>query len=274
MVDTAPHYGCGRVEEWMGQFVKELGRDNILIATKGGRHIEPGRLNEKDFSPAFLRDDLEKSLKRLDVNEIFLYQLHNPSLEIIKRGYVFDLLEQFKSERKIKFYGISIDDPQEGIAAIDVCEKRGYKNLASLQVIYNILNKKADKELFEKANKSGVAIIARETLLRGFLTDKYNRNSDFSKVAPAVKKELNLYGKEQLLSKVEKVKQIIKERGLNLPLSQVAIKFALSNQYVTLVIPGINRLEYIKPDLGAAGIQLDKRILLELENIEDLVERC
>ncbi len=272
LVDTAPRYGCGEVEEWISQFVKELGRDNILIATKGGRHIEPGRVNEKDFSPDFLRGDLERSLTRLGVDEIFLYQLHNPNLEIIKEVYVFDLLEQFKAEGKIRFYGVSIDNPQEGITAIDVCKQKGYENLASIQVIYNILNKKADKELFEKANESGIAIIARETLLRGFLTGKYDKNSDFSKATPAIKKEIDLYRKEQLLSKVEEVKQIVREKGLNIPLSQIAIKFAVSNPYVTLAIPGVNRLEYVEPDLSAADINLDEIIISRLRNIGDLVE--
>lgn len=273
LVDAAPRYGSGKVEEWIGQFIKELGKNKILIATKGGRHIETCRINEKNFSHDFLKEDLEKSLTRLDVDKIFLYQLHNPSLEIIKEGSTFELLERFKDERKIRFYGVSIDNPKEGIAAINVCEQRGYKNLTSIQVVYNILNKKADKELFEKARDCNIAIIAREALLRGFLADKYNKNTNFSKVAPAVKKEIDLYGKEQILLKVEEIKKIVKESGLNIPLAQVAIKFVISNPYITLAIPGINRLEYAEPDLNAADIQLGERILSELRNIEDLVEQ-
>ena len=131
LIDTAPRYGNGKVEEWIGEFIRENGQNNILIATKGGRHIEQDRVNEKDFSEKFLSYDLENSIKRLCINKIFLYQLHNPGIKIIKEGAVFELLEQFRNEGKIEFYGVSIDNPDEGIAAINYCKKKTLK--ASLQ---------------------------------------------------------------------------------------------------------------------------------------------
>ena len=70
LVDTAPRYGLGSVEEWIGNSLKNLGRNRLLITTKGGRHIDNGRVNEKDFSADFLRADLERSLKRLKFEEI------------------------------------------------------------------------------------------------------------------------------------------------------------------------------------------------------------
>ena len=176
LIDTAPRYESGKVEEYVGEFIKESGRDNILIATKGGRHIEPNRINEKDFSTQFLRQDLENSLSRLGVNKVFLYQLHNPNIEVIKDGKVFDLLESFRNEGKIGWYGISIDNSEEGIAAIEYCEKKGLKGLASIQVIYNALQKNGLDTLFQLAHKHKIAIIAREPILRGFLTNKYTNN--------------------------------------------------------------------------------------------------
>ena len=47
LMDTAPRYGNGKVEEWIGEFIKENGHNNILVATKGGRHIEQGRDNKR-----------------------------------------------------------------------------------------------------------------------------------------------------------------------------------------------------------------------------------
>lgn len=84
LVDTAPHYGEGICEKWVGEFLNKFTGNNILIATKGGRHIDHNRINEKDFSYEFLKADLDNSLERLGGNEIFLYQLHNPPLEILK----------------------------------------------------------------------------------------------------------------------------------------------------------------------------------------------
>ena len=155
LIDTAPYYGYGKCEKWIGKILKKYKNKKILVATKGGRHIEANKINEKDFSADFMNADLEKSLKRLRINKIFLYQLHNPGLKVITNGHIFDWLEKMRNKKKINFYGVSIDDPFEGIAAIDICRQKHYNGLASIQIIYNILNKKNYDLLFEKAKKFG-----------------------------------------------------------------------------------------------------------------------
>ncbi len=274
LVDTAPRYGLGKVEKWLGQFVGELGKEKILIATKGGRHIEPSRTNEKDFSHEFLEKDLEESLKRLAVDQIFLYQLHNPCLEILTEGSVFDLLEEFRDKGKIGFYGVSIDSPEEGIAAIDICRWKGYNGLASIQVIYNILNKSANEELFKIAKESNVAVIAREPLFRGFLTDKYCNSNGFFKVPPARKKEIDLYSCERIQQKIKEVREVLQKHEINEPLSQVAIQFVISNPNITLTIPGTNRLEYVEPNLNAVNLTLNRELLSELNDITNITSSC
>lgn len=295
LIDTAPKYGSGDVECWIGDFIKKSGRKNILIATKGGRHIEADRNNEKDFSSEFLRTDLANSLRRLNVDKVFLYQLHNPDIDITKNGKVFHLLESFRTEGKIEWYGISIDKPEEGIAAIEYCGKNGLCGLASIQVIYNVLQKKGLDALFQLANKHKIAIIARETLLRGFLADKYTQNTDFSNASEAVKKEISLFGKEQILSKIDIFRKILTGFNINLmiqdnhisqgnfmsqlnsmnqgnSMNQFAIKFVVSNPHVTIAIPGINRLRYVESDLNSAGLILDQKLLDEIRQIPDLIK--
>lgn len=272
LIDTAPRYGCGEVEEWIGEFIRYSGRKNILIATKGGRHIQPNRVNEKDFSSDFLKKDLDNSLNRLGVNKVFLYQLHNPDLQIIKEGKVFELLESFKNERKIDWFGISIDEPEEGIAAIEYCEKNNLEGFAAIQIIYNLLQKNRLDKLFELAKKNEMAIIARETLLRGFLTGKYSDKTNFENCSEAVKKQIKLFGKNQILSRINEVKNVLAEYDVK-SMNQFAIKFALSNQNVTLVIPGINRIEYIKSDLDSVNLILNRDVLSVIKNISDL-EKC
>jgi myo-inositol catabolism protein IolS len=272
LIDTAPRYGCGKVEKWVGEFVRNSGRNNLLIATKGGRHIEPVRVNEKDFSSDFLRKDLDNSLKRLSVKRIFLYQLHNPNLQLLKNGNVFDLLESFRKESKIEWFGVSIDNPKEGIAAIKYCEKQGLNGLAAIQVIYNVLQKNGLDNLFQLAHKHNVAIIAREPLLRGFLTDQYSENTKFENCSEAVKKQIKLYGKNRILLKINELRKILSNHNIKCMI-QLSIKFAISNPYVTLVIPGINRIEYIKNDLDSAELEINEIILKDIENIWDL-KKC
>ena len=272
LIDTAPRYGCGDVEEWIGEFIKDANRNNILIATKCGRHIEPNRVNEKDFSSDFLRKDLDNSLKRLGIKKIFLYQLHNPNLQVIREGKVFELLESFRTDGKIEWYGISIDNPEEGIAAIEYCKENCLDGLAAIQLIYNILQKNGLDKLFELAQKNKIAIIARETLLRGFLADKYSENTNFENCSEAVKKQIKLYGKDQILSKLNEVKKVLTNHNIE-SMNQFAIKYSISNPNITLAIPGINRIEYIKSDLDSVKMEITAEVLKGVEKIPD-IKKC
>jgi len=65
LLDTAPRYGLGKVEEWVGEFLRKFGGEKLLVITKGGRHIDEGRVNQKDYSSGFLREDLEKVIDLL-----------------------------------------------------------------------------------------------------------------------------------------------------------------------------------------------------------------
>lgn len=179
-------------------------------------------------------------------------------------------MESLTDENKIKFYGLSIDDPKEGITAIDICKEKGYKHLASLQVIYNILWKNGYHELLKKAEANQIAIIAREPLLRGFLTEKYKTDDNFSNSPEAVKKQVDLFGKEQIFSKIDKIKDFLNKSNLGITLPQLAIKFAISNPQITVTIPGINRVNYLEEDFNAANIELDNKILNYISNLRDL----
>ncbi|HIH11318.1 TPA: aldo/keto reductase [Candidatus Woesearchaeota archaeon] len=270
LVDTAPRYGEGRVEQWIGDFMNLLGRDRFLIATKGGRHIEVGRVNEKDFTSKFIEKDLDDSLKRLNLSQIFLYQLHNPGLDVIKEGSIFKLLEYFVIQGKIKWYGISIDDPAEGLAAIDICRSQGHHHLASLQLIYNLLWKNSYNDLFEKARTNAIALIAREPLLRGFLTGKYGFDDDFIDSPEAVQKQIKVYGKESILMRVEEVRNILAQSGLNISLAQLGIQFSVLNHNIAITIPGINRLKYVEEDINPATVHIDSLTLSCLKSLKDL----
>lgn len=267
LIDTAPRYGHGTVETWIGEFLSSK-QDQILLATKGGRHIDPDRDNEKDFSDNFLLYDLDSSLTRLKVDKIFLYQLHNPSLEIIKNGAVFETLEDFINLGLIQWYGVSINSPDEGIAVIETCKRNQYEGLVAIQVIYSILNKNNLEKLFALAKDAHIAIITREVLLRGFLSDKYDCDSDFSHSPSAIKKLVKLYGKSELIKCVDQVGLAV--RPYNITIAQAALRFSIQNPYVTVTLAGINRKKYFLEDWGALDAHISPELLTSLNSINDL----
>jgi len=267
-VDTAPRYGCGTVEQWLGELPAHV-RERLLIATKGGRHIDTGRVNEKDFSPEFLTRDLEGSLQRLQQKSIFLYQLHNPSLNVIMDGSVFDLMEEFRAQGKIHYYGVSINEPKEGFAAIASCNEKGCDGLAALQVIYNPLVKLGRQELFEFAEYNGITCIIREPLLRGFLGGNYLCTSerDMEKKPPAVRKEVNMYGYNQLFRRVREFMDVAESCQAMSP-AEVALSYG-SSRSGNMIIPGINHSIHSVEDLWFPD--LDSGVQEKLNAIPDLI---
>lgn len=264
MIDTAPRYGRGSVERLLGEVLRK-GTDRVLIATKGGRHIDVVRDNEKDFSSSFLRADLEGSLQRLNAEKVFLLQMHNPSMEQIRRGDFFETLEGFRREGLVDWYGVSINTAAEGDAVLDARRRLRLPGLISIQAIYSILTKWDSAAMFKRAAQEGVAIIAREVLVRGLLTSRSLRYADPG--ASAVSKLTELYGRDQLELRRRELIQLLDSMKLSLP--SAAIGFARSNPDVAVTLVGCNRVEYLSEDWPDGG-NLSERTLELLSSLPDL----
>src|SRR5262249_26859190 len=111
--DTADVYGHGHSEELVGNTL-EGNRDNVIIATKvgGDFYHEPPGLN---FLPEYLDYALRKSCERLRTRYIDVYQLHTPPLDVIKHHEIFKTLQNFQLAGRIRHYGVSIHNPQDGV---------------------------------------------------------------------------------------------------------------------------------------------------------------
>src|SRR6266571_2160945 len=169
--DTADAYGHGHSEELLGQALKDH-RDDITVATKVGAdfYYDPPRMS---FSPDYLSFALDKSCERLQTDRVDLYQLHNPPIQLLRNGKIFEGLEKLVDAGRIRYYGISIHDPEEGLLAMR------HGRPAAIQVVFNILRQEAKNKLFQAARENNVGIIAREPLSNGFLSGKINADSTF-----------------------------------------------------------------------------------------------
>src|SRR5262249_57017710 len=110
---------------------------------------------------AYLTCVLEESLERLQTDCIDLYQLHNPTVDVIEHGEVWEVLERAKKEGKIRYYGVSINTIDEGIAAV----KGGRSD--TIQLEYNLLAQEPAEKVLPLAQEANVGVIARIPLRRG-----------------------------------------------------------------------------------------------------------
>ena len=131
-IDTSDAYGAGHSETVIGKFLAERSdRGDILVFTKGGNDMTTGRRN---FTPDHIGACLEGSLKRLGVDAIDYYQLHNPNVENMAAEDSYALLEQARDDGKIKHWGVSVNTVEECDLAVE------QNKPATLQMEYNVIS--------------------------------------------------------------------------------------------------------------------------------------
>ncbi len=171
--DTAQAYGAGHSEEILGLALK--GRNDVQISTKIGFGIDQAKreLLGEDITPGNLVQGLENSLKRLQRDRLDLVFLHLNDLPWARAEAVFELLERFVDEGKIRSYGWSTDFPDSVEAATQL------KNFSAVQHAMNVFFK-AEK-LFPVVEKHGLLSVNRSPLAMGLLTGKFNASSILNK---------------------------------------------------------------------------------------------
>lgn len=236
--DTADVYGNGRSEEILGLFLRER-KETFFVATKVGR---AGGIYPSGYTWEAIRSATENSLKRLQVSSLDLTQLHCVPRETLQNGEIFDWLRRLKTEGKIRGFGASVETVEEALICLE------QPGLSSLQIIFNIFRQKAATDLFPLAQKKGVAIVVRlplaSGLLGGHLTGQtvfsagdhrnYNRDGKFFNVGET------FCGLpfERGLELVARLQTMVPQ-GMTLP--QMALRYILDHEAVSVVIPGSSR---------------------------------
>ncbi len=239
-IDTSDAYGLEyRAEIVIGKFLKERSdRKDILICTKGGNNMVTGKRN---FSPDYIRGCLEGSLKRMGLEAVDLYLLHNPNVDDMKNELSFELLDKYKAEGKIKHWGVSVNTPPECELAVSIGRP------VAMQMEYNILEQEPE-QVFAKAKAAGVGVISRVPLKRGFLSGRFDEAYQFS-AEDRRSKILSPENMRKYQARLDKLREVAKELGRS-P-AEVAIRFCVSNPNVSTVLPGIRTPQQAKEDAAA-----------------------
>ena len=253
LVDTAEAYGDGHSETVMARAIRNVGRDNVFIATKvGGWH-----LHADDVKKA-----CERSLKRLGVREIDLYQVHWPDpWSQVPLRETMKALEALNRAGKIQQIGVS------NFAVRDLREARGYLSraeIASNQVRYNMLQREVEAEVLPYCQREGIAILAWSPIGKGILSGKYHsgkRPKDRVRAEEDLFKPANVRATAPL---IRELKKIARSRGKT-P-AQVALAWLRRHRHV-VPIPGAKRPAQSEENAGAAGCSLSLRERRALDRI-------
>ena len=264
--DTSDTYGDGRSEAFLSELIKSTS-ERIYVTTKLGRRIR-GTNYPKGYKHYPMEEFIDRSLKNLGVECIDLVQLHCPPLDIIKNKETFDIMDGFVKKGKIAHYGVSVHTIEDAMEAIK------FPNVKSIQMVFNIFRQKPAENFLKIANDKNVAIIARGPLASGLLTGEINKNTKF---AENDHRSYNINGEafdigdtfsgvnfEKGLEAIEKLKELLPQ---NFTLSDLALKWILMHDPVTVVIPGATNRIHVAKNIKASDLKEISSILPDVNSV-------
>jgi aryl-alcohol dehydrogenase-like predicted oxidoreductase len=247
-IDTSDAYGAGYSETLLGNALKGK-RDKVIIATKGGNVMVGPNKGKRIFEADYISGVLDDSLKRLQTDYIDLYQLHNPTIDVIEKGAVWEVLERAKQAGKIRHYGVSINTMEEGVAAV----KNG--RAETIQVEYNLLAQEPAETIFPLAEQANVGIIARVPLKRGILTGKLTA-ADESRFQGEDVRARSFKG-EAFAKELAKAAQLgFLVHGQVKNMVQAAVAFCVAHPAVSAVIPGARNEQQMRENAAGADVEI------------------
>ena len=252
-LDTADVYGDGRSERLIGRLLRDRPRDEIFVATKAGRRLDPH--TAEGYNHENLSAFVERSLKNLGIETIDLLQLHCPPTGAYRQDATFEALDRLQEAGKVLNYGVSVEKVEEARMALS------YPNVRTVQIIFNIFRQKPAEVFFPLAEERNVGILARVPLASGLLSGKMTADRafaeddhrNFNREGEAFDRGETFSGVdfETGLGAAEELKELVPEGHT---LAQFALRWILMHPAVSCAIPGGKNPSQVEDNVAAAGM--------------------
>ncbi|MBT2504985.1 aldo/keto reductase [Streptomyces sp. ISL-98] len=265
LYDTADAYGAGENETFLAPFVRAH-RDEVVIATKFALAVDPDDPTKRIIrnDPAYIRQCIEGSLKRLGVDEIDLYYMHRRDVNVPIEETV-GVMAELVREGKVKHLGLSEVTGNELRAA------QAVHPIAAVQSEWSLFSRDIEAGVVPAAAELGVALVPYSPLGRGFLTgafvsaEKELSEDDFRRHQPRFNGD-NASANAALLDPVRKLAE-----GRSATLGQVALAWVQQQAQVhglaVVPIPGTRKRVRVEENMGATRLLLTETELELLEPI-------
>jgi aryl-alcohol dehydrogenase-like predicted oxidoreductase len=255
-LDTADHYGSGRSEELVGRAVSGR-RAGLVIATKAGMRTGPDG-PYVDGSPAYLRQAIDASLRRLGVEAVDLYYLARVDREVPIEESVGAIAE-LVAAGKVRHIGLC------EASAATLRRAQAVHPIAALQSEYSLFERGVEREILPTLRELGVGLVAYRPLGSGFLGGDFTNPDqlgagDFRRNDPRFQRQNLARNKEIAFALAE----LALEAGLS-P-AQLALGWVLSRGHDIVAIPGTKRPTRVAENAAAAALDLTPNDWTEIEH--------
>ncbi|MFT3822353.1 MAG: aldo/keto reductase [Chitinophagaceae bacterium] len=256
--DTADMYGNGHNEELISK-VLVPNRDKIFLATKFGFRWRDDGTYYFDGSPAYLKQAVEKSLKRLKIDTIDLYYAHRIDPNVPVEEMVGAMAELVK-EGKVKYLGLS------EASAASIRKAHAVHPITALQSEYSLLTRDAEDDILPVIRELGITFIPYSPLARGLVTATVNdktllADNDFRRTLPRFEgshwdNNVQLVNAFAALASAKKCTP-----------AQLALAWVLAQGDDIIPIPGTKKIKYLEENAAAVGVTLTDKDIKDIEEV-------
>ena len=257
--DTADVYGNGRNEELISKVLTE-NRDKIFIATKFGfRTDADARLTGFDARPAYIKQAVEASLKRLKIDTIDLYYAHriDPNVPVEE---MVGAMAELVTEGKVRYLGLS------EASATSIRKANAVHPISALQSEYSLLTRDVEAEILPLCKELGITFVPFSPLARGLMTNTLKLDelaaNDFRKALPRYQQE-NQDNNTKLAGGFA---ELAAQKGCS-P-AQLALAWVLAQGDNIIPNPGTKKQYKLKDNAGSVDVQVTEQ---DKQNIEALL---
>lgn len=260
--DTSDTYGLGASEEFLGAALRGHS-DDVVVATKFGKDMQGS--NGEDYgargSRRYVRRAVEASLRRLDVDHIDLYQMHEPD-PLTPIEETLDALGDLVREGKVGYVGSSQFAAWQVADADWTARTAGLPRMISTQENYNLLERDVELELVPACEQYGIGLIPYFPLANGLLTGKYARGEPAPQGSKLADRPQVLAGAD--FDRIDALVSYAEARGVSL--LDVAVGGLAAQPAVASVIAGASKPEQLAVNAAAVRWEPTEADLVELDD--------
>jgi aryl-alcohol dehydrogenase (NADP+) len=261
--DTADMYSLGVSEEILGRAMRDFAkRDTVVIATKVFQPMSDDP-NDRGLSRKHVLASIDKSLSRLGMDYVDLYQIHRWDSETPIEETLSALHDVVRAG-KARYIGASSMAAWQFSKALYLADRHGYTRFVSMQNHYNLVYREEEREMLPLCRDQGIGIIPWSPLARGFLAGN-RRAADRGDTTRAATDTIahKLYYEDSDFRVVDGVAALAARRGVS-P-AQIALAWVLAQPGVTAPIIGASKMPQLEESLAALDIKLTADECAELE---------
>jgi aryl-alcohol dehydrogenase-like predicted oxidoreductase len=268
-IDTANVYSVGKSEMLLGQALRtlQLPRDQLIIATKctGSMDESP---NGRGQSRHHVLNQVDASLKRLQLDYIDLYQLHGfDPLTPFEES--LSALDDLVRSGRVRYIGLCNMAAWQIMKSLAVSERQGLEKFVSVQAYYTIAGRDLERDIVPLLQDQQLGLMVWSPLAGGLLTGKYKDADDKGPSgARRATFDFPLVDKQRAFKCVDAMRPLAQRHQVSV--AQIALAWLLHKPFVSTVIIGAKTMEQLRDNIASTRVTLTAQELELLDQVSEL----